>query len=436
MLVDVRTTGRVGPRRAARPRRGRQGRRPRRVADLSRRRRQRRASSTSCEPRALDRGRARSTCSAAPACAAWPRPRRRPAAGSARRTTCSRGSRGRTTRAATARSSGWKVAGLPWRAGMSDATPTERLAARHPRRARWPAAAAASTRRPRRSTSPPASSTSAAEDAEAAFKGDVERYVYSRYGNPTVTTFEERLRLIEGAEACFATAIRDGGGLHRAGGAARPGRPRRVVAGACSARASSSSTRSCRAGGSRPSSSTAPTSTSGGRPCPSRPTAVFFETPSNPMQELVDIAAVTRAGPRGRRAGRRRQRLRHAGVLATPLELGADIVVYSATKHIDGQGRTLGGAVLGPSEFIDGPVQNLMRHTGPSMSPVQRLGADQGARDAVAAGRADGRQRPRGRRAASRQHPQGHARSRYPFLDSPPAARAGQARRCRPAARS
>jgi O-succinylhomoserine sulfhydrylase len=52
-----------------------------------------------------------------------------------------------------------------------------------------------------------------------------------------------------------------------------------------------------------------------------------------------------------------------------PLEQGADVIVYSATKHIDGQGRSMGGAVLGTSEFINGPVKNLMRHTGPSMSP-------------------------------------------------------------------
>jgi O-succinylhomoserine sulfhydrylase len=56
-------------------------------------------------------------------------------------------------------------------------------------------------------------------------------------------------------------------------------------------------------------------------------------------------------------------------VFSRPLEHGADVVVYSATKHIDGQGRTLGGAVLGTSEFVDGPVKNLMRHTGPAMSP-------------------------------------------------------------------
>jgi O-succinylhomoserine sulfhydrylase len=95
--------------------------------------------------------------------------------------------------------------------------------------------------------------------------------------------------------------------------------------------------------------------------------AVFFETPSNPMQSLVDIAAVTE--------------LAHAAgakvvldnVFATPLlqqgfPLGVDVVVYSGTKHIDGQGRVLGGAILGDQEYIDGPVQKLMRHTGPAMS--------------------------------------------------------------------
>ena len=94
---------------------------------------------------------------------------------------------------------------------------------------------------------------------------------------------------------------------------------------------------------------------------------VFFETPSNPMQDLVDIAAVSR--------------LAHAAgatvivdnvfatpVLSRPLEFGADVVVYSATKHIDGQGRVLGGAILGTDEYIHGPVQTLIRNTGPSLS--------------------------------------------------------------------
>ena len=96
--------------------------------------------------------------------------------------------------------------------------------------------------------------------------------------------------------------------------------------------------------------------------------AVFFETPSNPMQSLVDIAAVCE--------------LAHAAgakvvldnVFATPIlqqgfPLGADVVVYSGTKHIDGQGRVLGGAILGDKDYIDEPVQKLMRHTGPALSP-------------------------------------------------------------------
>ena len=97
-------------------------------------------------------------------------------------------------------------------------------------------------------------------------------------------------------------------------------------------------------------------------------TAVFFESPSNPMQEIVDIAAVSE--------------LAHAAgatvvvdnVFATPLlqrcgDLGADVVVYSGTKHIDGQGRVLGGAILGPRNSSTGPFKQLMRHTGPSLSP-------------------------------------------------------------------
>jgi O-succinylhomoserine sulfhydrylase len=96
--------------------------------------------------------------------------------------------------------------------------------------------------------------------------------------------------------------------------------------------------------------------------------AVFFETPTNPTLELVDIEAVAK--------------IAHASgalvvvdnVFATPLlqrpmPLGADIVVYSATKHIDGQGRCLGGVVLGSKDFIEDKVHTFLKHTGPSMSP-------------------------------------------------------------------
>ena len=101
----------------------------------------------------------------------------------------------------------------------------------------------------------------------------------------------------------------------------------------------------------------------------SKPTqAVFFETPSNPMQSLVDIAAVHRDGAR---AG---AKVVLDNVFATPIlqqgfPLGVDVVVYSGTKHIDGQGRVLGGAILGDKSYIDEPVQKLMRHTGPALSP-------------------------------------------------------------------
>jgi O-succinylhomoserine sulfhydrylase len=86
------------------------------------------------------------------------------------------------------------------------------------------------------------------------------------------------------------------------------------------------------------------------------------------MQDLVDVRAVCELA---HAAGARvvLDNVFATPLLQKPLELGADIVVYSATKHIDGQGRVLGGAILGPREYIDEEVQTLMRHTGPSMSP-------------------------------------------------------------------
>jgi len=206
-----------------------------------------------------------------------------------------------------------------------------------------------------------------AEDAEAAFKGDLDRFVYSRYGNPTVTMFEERLRRMEGAEACFAT----GSGMAAVfvALAALLGQGDRVVSsralfGSCFVILDEILPR----WGVETVFVDGP-DLDQWREALSEPTnAVFFETPSNPMQELVDIAAVTQLA---HAAGAKVvvDNVFGTPVFSKPLDFGADIVVYSATKHIDGQGRTLGGAVLGPKEFIDGPVQNLMRHTGPSMSP-------------------------------------------------------------------
>ncbi len=206
-----------------------------------------------------------------------------------------------------------------------------------------------------------------AEEAEAAFEDGADRFVYSRYGNPTVAMFEERMRLLEGAEACFATA--SGMAAVFVALAALLGEGDRVVSarglfGSCfvildeilprwgveTVFVDGPDLEQWRAALSEPTA------------------AVFFETPSNPMQELVDTRAVVEMA---HAAGAQVivDNVFGTPVFSKPLEQGADIVVYSATKHIDGQGRTLGGAVLGTKEFIDGPVRNLMRHTGPAMSP-------------------------------------------------------------------
>jgi O-succinylhomoserine sulfhydrylase len=202
--------------------------------------------------------------------------------------------------------------------------------------------------------------------AEKAFAGEIDRFVYSRYGNPTIAMFEERLRLIEDAPACFATAT-GMAAVFTALGALLGAGDRLVAArslfGSCFVVCNEILPRwgveAVFVDGD---------DLSQWEEALSVPTqAVFFETPSNPMQSLVDIAAVSE--------------LAHAAgakvvldnVFATPLlqqgmPLGADIVVYSGTKHIDGQGRVLGGAILGDKEYIDGPVKKLMRHTGPAIS--------------------------------------------------------------------
>jgi O-succinylhomoserine sulfhydrylase len=206
-----------------------------------------------------------------------------------------------------------------------------------------------------------------AGQAEAAFSGDVEHYVYSRYGNPTVAMFEQRLRLMEGAPACFATATGMAAVFNALASVLRSGD--RVVAsralfGSCFVILDELLPR----WGIR-------TDFVDGHDLEqwqralSRPAqAVFFETPSNPMQDLVDVAEVcTLAHDAGAMVVV--DNVFATPLLQRPLELGADVVVYSATKHLDGQGRVLGGAILGPAKYINEQVQTLMRHTGPSMSP-------------------------------------------------------------------
>ncbi|KAA0017081.1 O-succinylhomoserine sulfhydrylase [Antrihabitans cavernicola] len=203
--------------------------------------------------------------------------------------------------------------------------------------------------------------------AEAAFTGEVDHFVYSRYGNPTVAMFEERMRLIDGAEACFATASGMAAVFTALGALLKAG-DRLVAArslfGSCFVVCNEILPRwgietvfvDGEDNDQWEQALSVPT------------TAVFFETPSNPMQSLVDVPRVVELA---HSAG---AKVVLDNVFATPLlqrsfELGADVVVYSGTKHIDGQGRVLGGAILGERDYIDGPVKNLMRHTGPALSP-------------------------------------------------------------------
>jgi len=208
-----------------------------------------------------------------------------------------------------------------------------------------------------------------AAQAEAAFAGEVDHYIYSRYGNPTVRTFEERLRLIEGegAEACFATATGMAAVFTSLAAFLRAGD--RVVAsralfGSCFVILDELLPR----WGIRCDFVDGHELAQWEKALATPTQGVFFESPSNPMQDLVDVAAVCELA---HDAG---AKVVVDNVFATPLlqkpfALGADVVVYSATKHIDGQGRVLGGAILGPKDYVEGDVQTLMRHTGPSMSP-------------------------------------------------------------------
>ena len=206
-----------------------------------------------------------------------------------------------------------------------------------------------------------------AEQAEATFTGDIDRYQYSRFANPTISMLEERLCLIEGAEACRTTAT--GMAAVNAALLAHLKTGDRVVAsralfGGCHWIISTL----------LPRFGIATEFVDGAdlaqwRAALSRPAQlVLLETPSNPMLELVDLRAVAE--------------LAHAAgaivvvdnvfatpLLQQPLQFGADVVVYSCTKHIDGQGRVLGGAVLGTRKWVVETLQPFIRNTGPAMSP-------------------------------------------------------------------
>jgi O-succinylhomoserine sulfhydrylase len=205
-----------------------------------------------------------------------------------------------------------------------------------------------------------------AEQAEERFKSE-SGFIYSRYANPTVAMFEERMRLLEGAQAARATATGMAAvasallcylkaGDHVVAARALFGSCRYVVENLCPRFGIASTLVDGRDIGQWQ------------RAMRPNTKAVFFETPANPTLDLVDIAAVAE--------------IAHAAgaivvvdnvfatpILQKPLKHGADIVVYSTTKHVDGQGRCLGGIVLGSESFVKDHLHNYLKHTGPSLSP-------------------------------------------------------------------
>lgn len=205
------------------------------------------------------------------------------------------------------------------------------------------------------------------EAAERRFKNEEPGFVYSRFANPTVRMFEERMALLEGAEEARATASGMAAvtsamlcylkaGDHVLSSQALFGSCRFIIE-TLLPRYGISST------------------LVDGRDLDAwkqaiRPNTkiVFLESPSNPTLEVIDIKAVA-AIAHSVGALLMVDNVFATPILQKPLELGADIVIYSATKHIDGQGRCLGGVVLSTKQWIDDHLANFLRQTGPSLSP-------------------------------------------------------------------
>lgn len=206
-----------------------------------------------------------------------------------------------------------------------------------------------------------------ASAAERAFKGEEKRYIYSRFGNPTVAMFEERLRLLEEAPACRAAATGMAAVFASLMCQIKAGDrvvSSRALFGSCQYIVSELLPRYGMdvvvVDG---------TDLDQWKKAFSKPTAcVFVETPSNPALEIIDLPAVAALA---HAAGAKVivDNVFATPVFQKPLQLGADIVIYSATKHIDGQGRTLGGAILGSGQYCEEILKPFMRHTGPSLSP-------------------------------------------------------------------
>lgn len=206
-----------------------------------------------------------------------------------------------------------------------------------------------------------------AEQAVESFTDETDHFVYGRFANPTISMFEQRLAAIEGAEFCVAT----GSGM-----SAMFASVACLVQAGDHVVASAAMFSSCYVVLTEilPKWGVTIELVKGNDPADwakalSKPTAaVFIETPSNPMLEIVDIAMVSNLA---HLVGATVivDNVMASPILQKPLELGADVVMYSATKHIDGQGRVLAGAILGSFSYIHERLNPFVRHTGPSISP-------------------------------------------------------------------
>ncbi len=205
------------------------------------------------------------------------------------------------------------------------------------------------------------------ETAEKRFMGEDDGYIYGRYGNPTVSMFEERIALLDGAEACYGVAS----GMAAVFGAL-----------ACQLKAGDHIVSSRALFGScyqvitqiLPRFGITYTLVDGGdlvawaAAFTPQTKCVFLETPSNPTLDIIDIAAVAEIA---KNAGAVVvvDNIFATPILQKPLKMGADVIVYSGTKHMDGQGRVLGGAIVSTQKFKEEQLKPFLRHTGPSLSP-------------------------------------------------------------------
>lgn len=206
-----------------------------------------------------------------------------------------------------------------------------------------------------------------AEQAAATFTGDTEHYQYSRFGNPTTDALQTRLAHLEGAEACIVTA--SGMGAVSSALLAHLKAGDRVVAsralfGSCywivTALLPRYGIETVLVDGD---------DAEGWERALSEPTAaVLIESPSNPMLDVLDIRRIAELS-HGAGALLMVDNVFASPIGQKPLDLGADVVLYSCTKHIDGQGRVLGGAVLGRKQWIEEVLQPFTRNTGNALSP-------------------------------------------------------------------